>query len=58
MFYTFSVAPNSGFAMENEYIGATSLPLSNMEDNQNELVTSDNPVPTAIRNGELARIDW
>ena len=32
--------------------------IDHLEDNQNELVvTSDNPVPVAIRNGEVARRD-
>ena len=31
--------------------------IDHLEDNQNELVTSDNPVPVAISNGEVARRD-
>ena len=31
--------------------------VDHLEENQNELVTSDDPVPVAIRNGEVARRD-
>ena len=31
--------------------------VDHLEDNQNELVTCDDPVPVAIRNGEVARRD-
>ena len=31
--------------------------IDHPEDNLNELVTSDDPVPVAIRNGEVARRD-